>query len=195
MTAPRMSAGMLCNPADAVMRPAEVRVEPRIAIRRGHALGFAPGEQRLDHGMRFAERLEPPATRVGHFDPDTSQQRFHLPRASEVEIVAVGNEPQHCGVAFVALGLRLEVVARSSADEPRDQLFGYDTPHRQAISRERRAQQLGRRFRTRGEDRSRAVAERIETRTLKTRDFGRELRPPHEPLDTDRPLAARPFGA
>ncbi len=106
-TAGRISAGMLCSPAEAVIRPAapsdpvqqprnrpsatKVLVEPGVAVRGGYPFGFAPGEKGIDQRVRAGERPQPPCPRIGQLDPSPGEQRAHLSRAAQVD-VARGSE-------------------------------------------------------------------------------------------------------
>ena len=62
----------------------EVLVEPAVSERGVDALGLSPREQRLDHRVRVAQRLQPPCAGVGHLDAHSPQQRLHLSRTPQV---------------------------------------------------------------------------------------------------------------
>ena len=99
---------MLCRPAEAVIRPAapshpvqtprsrpsgpDVAVQPAVAVRRGDPLRLAPVEQRGDHRVRAAERLEPPGPGVGHVDADLAEQLADLRRVAEVDVSRAGDQ-------------------------------------------------------------------------------------------------------
>ena len=99
-TAGRRSAGRLCSPDDAVIRPARtiaarpsapqppvrhVLVEPPVSVRGRDPLRLAPRQQRLHHGMRATMLFELSRSRVRHVDPDAPQHRPHIGRVAQID--------------------------------------------------------------------------------------------------------------
>jgi hypothetical protein len=123
---------MLCRPADAVIRPAQALIQPRVPVGGRDPLGFAPLQQGGDQRMGVAQLPQPPGPGVRDVDADPGQQRADLGRAAQVGR-GPGGVPQHLGVARGPARGGLGVAARPGPDEPGQHLLGDRTVHRQAV--------------------------------------------------------------
>ncbi len=104
------------RPRPATPQPAvltQVLVEPGVAVGGGHTLGLAPGKKGIDQRVRAGERPQPPRPRVGEVDPGPGQQRAHLCRAAQVDLVGGRGMAQHLGVALSSQVGHLDVCARA----------------------------------------------------------------------------------
>ena len=182
-TAARRSAGMLCRPAVAVIRPggavgrrpraaqpavgADVLVEPVVAVRRRDPLGLAPRQQRLDQRVRVAVGVEPPGPGVGHLDADAPQQRPHLLGVAQVDRAARRGVAQHLVVAARRAASASSAGVRGRGpDDGGDQALGRRAVDGEAVGGQLGAQQLGRRLGPGRRRRPRAVGQGVEPRLL-----------------------------
>ncbi len=167
-TARRNTAGMLCSPLDAVMRPAapsdpvhaprsrpsgaEVLIEPGVPVGGGDPFRLAPLEQRRDQRRAVPELFEPPRAGVRHVDPRRREERLHLGRAAQVRGRPVGRVPQHLRVARRPDGRGVGRAARPRPDDLGEQALRRGPADRQPVRGQLRAQQLSSGFRTSGAD-------------------------------------------